>query len=408
MSRRRDPEKDVRRSIFEDAEEVSAEHAPDPNGLDDLDARTPPQSNADLGTFQRKHRFKLLGFNDIKLSATASYLVHKIIPMQGLIVVWGPPKCGKSFWTLDLLFHIALEWEYRGHRVKQGRVVYIGCEGEFAIPARVEAFRQSKLAENTEEPPFHLLLTRLGLASDVDELIFDLKAQLGAQRPTVIAIDTLNRSLEGSESSDEDMGNYVKAVDKLRAEFHCAVIIIHHCGIDGTRPRGHTALRGASDAEIAIKKDNSGRVITTVEFMKDGPEGEQTTSRLKPVEIGFDDDHEIITSCIIEDASGDATPAPKMTPIKLPPGAQIALDTLERALAAHGELAPTHNHIPATVRVVKAALWQVFYIKSTSAGERNIEHIKRDWRRHRDGLLSKKIIGTYDEMVWKTDTPGQA
>jgi hypothetical protein len=224
------------------------------------------------------YRFKLLDFNEIKLTTTASYLVRNIIPTQGLIVVWGPPKCGKSFWTLDLLFHIALGWEYRGHRVKQGRAIYIGCEGEFAIPARVEAFRQIKIAEGTEEPlPFHLLLTRLGLASDVDQLISDIETQLGAEPPVIIAIDTLNRSIEGSESSDEDMTAYIKAADKLREAFHCAVIVIHHCGVDGTRPRGHTALRGACDAEISVKKDNSGRVITTVEFLKDGPDGELTT-----------------------------------------------------------------------------------------------------------------------------------
>ena len=27
------------------------------------------------------------------------------IPRVGLVVVWGPPKCGKSFWAFDLAMH---------------------------------------------------------------------------------------------------------------------------------------------------------------------------------------------------------------------------------------------------------------------------------------------------------------
>jgi RecA-family ATPase len=68
-------------------------------------------------------------------------------------------------------------------------------------------------------------------------------------------LDTLNRSLGGSESSDEDMSAYVvRASDAIRDEFDCVVPIVHHCGIDGTRPRGHTSLTGAADAQVAVKR----------------------------------------------------------------------------------------------------------------------------------------------------------
>jgi hypothetical protein len=38
-------------------------------------------------------------------------------------------------------------------------------------------------------------------------------------------LDTLNRSLAGSESDDEDMAAYVKAADAIREAFGCAVVI---------------------------------------------------------------------------------------------------------------------------------------------------------------------------------------
>jgi AAA domain len=65
-------------------------------------------------------RFRLVPFREIKISTVPAYLVKGIIPRCGLVVIWGPPKCGKSFWTLDLTMHIALGWSYRGRRVQQG------------------------------------------------------------------------------------------------------------------------------------------------------------------------------------------------------------------------------------------------------------------------------------------------
>ena len=71
------------------------------------------------------------------------YLVKGIIPRAGLVVVWGPPKCGKSFWTFDLVMHVALAWDYRGRRVQHGAVVYLALEGGKGFEARVEAFRRN-------------------------------------------------------------------------------------------------------------------------------------------------------------------------------------------------------------------------------------------------------------------------
>jgi RecA-family ATPase len=101
-----------------------------------------------------------------------------------------------------------------------------------------------------------------------------------------VVLDTLNRSLRGSESSDEDMTAYLKAADAIREAFDCAVIIVHHCGVDGTRPRGHTSLTGTVDAQLAVKRDASDNVMVTVEHMKDGPEGDVIGSRLERVELG--------------------------------------------------------------------------------------------------------------------------
>src|SRR5262245_38655692 len=55
-------------------------------------------------------RIKLIPFDEIKLGTEPRYLVKGIIPREGLVVVWGPPKCGKSFWTFDVAMHVSLNW----------------------------------------------------------------------------------------------------------------------------------------------------------------------------------------------------------------------------------------------------------------------------------------------------------
>jgi RecA-family ATPase len=86
-------------------------------------------------------RFKLIAFEQLRPNGEPSYLVKGLIPRVGLILVGAPPKCGKSFWTADLLLHVALGWPYRGRRVQQGPVVYCAFEGADGYKARAEAFR---------------------------------------------------------------------------------------------------------------------------------------------------------------------------------------------------------------------------------------------------------------------------
>jgi hypothetical protein len=106
----------------------------------------------------------------------------------------------------------------------------------------------------------------------------------------MVVLDTLNRSLRGSESSDQDMSAYIRAADAIRDAFNCAVVVVHHCGINGTRPRGHTSLQGACDAQLAVTRDSNENIIVTVEEMKDGPHGDVVASRLDVVDVGVDED----------------------------------------------------------------------------------------------------------------------
>jgi hypothetical protein len=257
-----------------------------------------------------------LPFNELVPGTEPAYLVKGLIPRVGLTVVWGPPKCGKSFWVFDLAMHVALGWKYRNRRTQKGAVVYCAFEGANGFKARAEAFRQHHFAEDASDPvDFYLVAARTNLVTDHPALIEAIDTQIQSTPPVGVVLDTLNRSLHGSESNDEDMGAYIKAADAIREKFECAVIVVHHCGVEGTRPRGHTSLGGAVDAQLAVKRDVAGNILVEVEWMKDGPEGERLASKLEPKDVATDIEGDTITSCVVVEAhlSQLATPEAKLT-----------------------------------------------------------------------------------------------
>src|SRR5271163_3148112 len=129
-------------------------------------------------------RFPLVAFNDIKPDERAQYLIKNLLPRAGLVVVWGPPKCGKSFWTFDALMHVALGWEYRGNRVAAGAIVYCALEGAQGFKNRIEAFRLSKLSEaDSGAPPFYLMSASLSLVQDCKAFVEEVSKQLADVKP---------------------------------------------------------------------------------------------------------------------------------------------------------------------------------------------------------------------------------
>ena len=344
-------------------------------------------------------RFKPTRFGEIVMNTEPAFLVDGLLPSDGLALIYGPPKSGKSFWAFDVGLHVALGWDYRDRRTRQGTVVYIAAEGERGLSARTAAFRQDKLGEDDDHnPPFYLLTTRLDLARDVERLTQDLLAA-GIEQTALITIDTLNRSIGGSENKDEDMSAFVAAADQLRERFGGLVLIVHHCGVNSERPRGHSSLTGAVDAQLKAERSTSGKVIVDVEFMKDGSEGDRIVSVLIPITVGTATDGSDITSCVIEPGEAEAAVKPGGKRPKLPAAARIALNTLRKAIDEAGEDPPASNHIPSAARVVSVEGWRRYYYAGT-ASDLSIEARKKGFQRAREALQAAGTIMLHDDLCW--------
>jgi hypothetical protein len=239
------------------------------------------------------------------------YLVEGLIPATDITVVWGDPKSGKTFQVLDLALHVAAGKPYRGRHVEPGAVAYCALEGGDAFPDRLQALRLGLGIE--DDIPFYLCRERFTFqkargSRGSEFLIRAIQADI-PERPALVVIDTLNRSLEGSENSDEDMTHYTRCLEDIAQSFGCAVIVIHHCGVSKDKPRGHTSLTGTCVAQLRVARVNRApfakggpiMVSLAVQFMKDGPDGETIFSWLQPTPIGIDDaGTEIVSCCVVE------------------------------------------------------------------------------------------------------------
>ena len=245
-----------------------------------------------------EQRFRLVPFGQLRPGNDPGYLIDELMPLRGIVLIWGKRKCLKSFLTYDLCFHVAHYHEYRGRGLLQGAVVYCAFEGAHGYKKRAEAIRRHHKVPDGQNVSLYLVPGRANMIKEYPLLISAVREQLHGEVLRMIVLDTLNKSLVGSENKDVDMAAYVVAAEALRDAFDCVVIIIHHCGYDKSHPRGHTSLAGAVDAEFEVARE--GMLVTLKNVtMRDGPEGFEIRSAAEVVEVGEDITGKAITSLVI-------------------------------------------------------------------------------------------------------------
>lgn len=357
--------------------------------------------------------FQLQPFKAIKIETEPTYLVRGLVPRNGLTLIYGPPKCGKSFFVFDLMMHVALGWPYRGRRVQQGAVVYVLLEGTTGFHARAEAFRREKLPDTHEgDVPFYLVSAPLTLVADHKRLAESIRQLLwgsnfersGTVAIAAIVIDTVNRSFVGSESSDQDMTAYVRAADILRDQFYCSVCLVHHSGLEAGRPRGHTALAGALDAQIQVKRDASNNVVAAVDLMKDGEAGQDIVSKLRVVEVGTDDDGEKITSLVLDEVDEGRRPPQVEKARRVPKSAAIALRSLHEAMDSKSTVPPPNPNIPLNTKAILVDDWREHALKRGVSPSDKPNSARTAFRRAMQDLITLQKVAVWDDYAWPLHT----
>jgi hypothetical protein len=197
-------------------------------------------------------------------------LVEDILVAGSFIVFYGQPGTAKTFTAVDIALKIALGRPWFGHAVRRGPVVYVDYEGSADIGQRVKAWLIENDVSASEFSSASFLLETVNILdeADIERLFVTIDAL--AVRPALLIIDTLARAMGGAEeNSAKEMGRAIAVVDRLRARYGCAVILIHHTTKSGETERGSGALRAASHTMIEFWEENRVNITMHCSRQKD-------------------------------------------------------------------------------------------------------------------------------------------
>lgn len=246
-------------------------------------------------------KFHIVHAAEFSRGAPPSWIIKDVLPKAELVVLFGESGSGKSFLALDLVGAIARGESWRGHRTKQGRVLYIAAEGGGGFRKRLSAYAMHHTVD-LDDVPISILHAAPNLLDKTDpvELCRAIVAEGGFE---VVVVDTFAQVTPGAnENAAEDMGKALKHCREIHRITGAVVVLVHHAGKDPTKgARGWSGLRAAADAEIEVVRTPQGR-MARISKQKDGEDGLEWGFDLQTVPVGVDEDGDVIDSCVVIEA----------------------------------------------------------------------------------------------------------
>lgn len=352
------------------------------------------QTIADAVPFETSRALELrdafIPFDQVTPNLETSYLVQGWLGAGGLSVLYGPSNTGKTFVAVDLALHVASGTAWRDKKVCGGAVVYVAAEGGAGIRNRFAALKMAK-PSLAAEVKLDLLPTHLDLHGSEDATA--LCAALPVSKCALIVIDTMARSMgEGDENSAKDLGQFILNCDIIRERTGAHVLIVHHSGKNAAAgARGSSALRAAVDTEIEISE---GQIACTKQRDMEIPN--KLYFSLNSIELGRDQDGDVVTSAVVVEASSKAPTSKKK---RVSGQAEVALQALREVIKLSGKR-QTGSNFPDNVPCVKIREWsnmckRMGLSNGDSAGAFGVA-----FGRAKDKLVEADVIRLFDDIVW--------
>jgi hypothetical protein len=209
----------------------------------------------------RKHNFSLVSASQLisEPETTTPWVWDEILPQGGMSLVVAKPKFGKTTMAINLSVATSRGDCFLGRQTTKAPVVYLALEEK-----RGEVIKRLKSLGVDKEPlRFHFGLAPKKGIEEVELLVAETGAGL-------LVVDTLQKL-----ARVKDLNDYAQVTTTLEPllavarQFNCHILLLHHAGkvdrSDGDEVLGSTALLGAVDTAIFLKKRDDRRTFSTIQ-----------------------------------------------------------------------------------------------------------------------------------------------
>ncbi|MDX9803508.1 MAG: AAA family ATPase [Dehalococcoidales bacterium] len=212
------------------------------------------------------------------------FYVTDLLPKEGLMLLFGSPKIGKSWLGQQLAFCIATGSPFLGFSTIRGKVLI--AQFEIAVRAyqwrlrtqMMNHFPQLEAGSLYEMSPGQIYL-------DDPQVFAPFAAQVASYNPDVILIDCLQACFGGDENNSREVGRFIHNIEQLKNQNHASIVLIHHSrknpsmGSFADNARGQSRLAGWVDTLVNLEKQPQG---VKAQFMS-----RQATRELDDIRIRF-------------------------------------------------------------------------------------------------------------------------
>ena len=183
------------------------------------------------------------------------YCVDGLIS-QGLFILAGAPKVGKSWLALDMCLSIAKGEKVLGKETSCGHVVYLSLEDSLIR-------LQNRLYELTDDPSdnLHFAIMAESISNGLPEQIEYCRKRFDDLK--IVVIDTLQKVRNESESSYSSDYKELSVLKSLADKLGIAIVLVHHTrkcsdGDPFNMISGSTGISGCVDESMVIVETKRG------------------------------------------------------------------------------------------------------------------------------------------------------
>lgn len=191
-----------------------------------------------------------------------AFYIEDILPMEGVMLLFGSAKVGKSWMSKQIGMSIATGTSYLGFRTMQAKVLIV--QFEISITAYQWRIKQMMDQHYGIEEGLMYIASPGMMFMEQREQFESLVQSIDPVQPQVIILDCLQSCFGGDENDSHDIARFISQVETLKRRYRASIILVHHSrkgpqlGSFADLARGQSKLTGWPDTLIYMHKQPTG------------------------------------------------------------------------------------------------------------------------------------------------------